>query len=86
MKLIEYLFSEDSVSSNPCVGPLPRTKITFSYYQFLMNSYLHQKEQLPINFAFISLPYASDGFKTLSAVIGTLNTSSEIPLDFHSKI
>ena len=22
------------VSSNPCVGPLPRTKLSFSYYQY----------------------------------------------------
>ena len=29
MKLIEYVFSADSVCSNLCVRPLPRIKISF---------------------------------------------------------
>ena len=44
VKLIEYIFSAVSVWSNTYVGPLPRIKIFFFYYQYPeMNSYLLQR-------------------------------------------
>ena len=43
VKLIEDNFSAANVGSNLCVGPLPRIKISFSYYQYMnMKSYLLQ--------------------------------------------
>ena len=44
VKLIEYIFSAISICSSPCVGPIPRTYMFFSYCQFEQkNSYLPQK-------------------------------------------
>ena len=33
VKLIEYIFSTVEVCSNPYIGPFPRIKMSFFYYQ-----------------------------------------------------
>ena len=44
VKLITYIFSAVKVCSNPCVGRLPRTNMSFFYYQYEQKkSYLLQK-------------------------------------------
>ena len=41
---MEYIFSADSVSSNTCVEPLPRIKISF----FLLSIFLDELNMLQI--------------------------------------
>ena len=44
LKLMEYIFPAISVRSNPCVGPFPRTNMSFFHYQYYQkNSYILQK-------------------------------------------
>ena len=40
VKLIEYIFSPDSVRYNPCVGPLPRNKITFFLLSVFVDDFI----------------------------------------------
>ena len=60
VKLIEYIFSALSLSSNPCVGPLPRIKMSF----FLLSIFVDQLISTPkiITFLPVSLPIEKDVF------------------------
>ena len=58
VKLIEYIFSALSVYSNPCVGPLPRIKMSF----FLLSIFADELISTPKVFTFLptSLPNEKD--------------------------
>ena len=58
VKLIQYSFSTLSVCSNPCVGPLPRIKMSF----FLLSIFDDELISTPkiIIFLSISLPIEKD--------------------------
>ena len=43
VKFIEYIFSAESVSSNPCVGPLPKMEIYF----FLLSIFVDELISAP---------------------------------------
>ena len=52
VKLFKYIFSADSVCSNPCVGPLPRIKISF----FLLSIFAHELISTPNITKFLPVP------------------------------
>ena len=88
VKLIEYFFSAfNVVSSNPCVGPLPRIKIYFllskcteelistpKIMQFLPNS-LHTE-----NFPFLSnpVPYPEYFYLSISSFLVSLTAPNKL--------
>ena len=60
VKLIEYIFSALRVVSNPCVGPIPRIKMSF----FLLSIFVDELISTPkiITFLPISLPIENKVF------------------------
>ena len=60
VKLIEYIFSEVSACSNPCVGPFPRIKMPFYFI-------IHGAEEIISMPKIITLmPNSPPGKKTFS--------------------
>ena len=51
-KLIEYIFSELSLCSNPGAGPLPRIKISF----FVFSTFIDELISTPKNITFLPVP------------------------------
>ena len=52
VKLIKYIFSVYSACLNPCVGPLPKIKISF----FLLSIFVNEVISTPQIFKFLSVP------------------------------
>ena len=63
VKLIGYIFSADSVCSNPCVRPLPRTKISFSLLPIFVDRHISNPKIttfLPTQFPTEKNPFISN--------------------------
>ena len=62
VKLVDYIFSADSVWSNPCVGPLPRIKISF----FLLPVFVDELVSIPKITTFLPTPLLTENSPFLS--------------------